>query len=149
MKYFKGKLPELKLVYKKGEEKRFKVSSSKDAYKGLKELYDLDIIEYCESSVVLYLNRANNTLGWKLISQGGISGTVIDPKIIYATALQCGASAIILSHNHPTGILSPSDADKRVTKTIVDAGKLFDIQVLDHIIVTTDGYYSFRDEGLM
>lgn len=149
MKYFKGKLPELKLVYKTGEEKRFKVSSSKDAYKGLKELYDLDIIEYCECSVVLYLNRANNTLGWKLISQGGISGTVIDPKIIYATALQCGASAIILSHNHPTGTLLPSDADKRVTKTIVDAGKLFDIQVLDHLIVTKDGYYSFKDEGLM
>jgi DNA repair protein RadC len=149
MKYFKGKLPELVLSYKTGEEKRFNISGSKDAYVGLKELYDIGLIEYCESAIVLYLNRANNTLGWKMISQGGISGTIIDVRIIYATALQCGASAIILSHNHPSGRLAPSDADKAITKKVKEAGKLFDIAVLDHLIITKDNYFSFADEGIL
>lgn len=149
MKYFKGNLPELVLSYKTGEEKRFKISSSKDAYKGLKELYDIGLIEYCESAIVVYLNRANNTLGWKMISQGGISGTIMDIKIIYATALQCGASSIIVSHNHPSGNLIPSTADKNITKQIIDAGKILDIKMLDHLIITKDGYFSFADEGLI
>jgi DNA repair protein RadC len=149
MKYFKGNLPELVLSYKTGEEKRFKVSSSKDAYNGLKELYDVGVLEYYESSIVIYLNRANNTLGWRMISQGGMSGTIMDTKIIYATALQCGASAIILSHNHPSGSLIPSQSDRNVTKQIVEAGKLFEIQVLDHLIITKDGYFSFADEGIL
>jgi DNA repair protein RadC len=149
MKYFKGNLPELVLSYKTGEEKRFKISSSEDAYKGLKELYDIGLIEYCESAIVIYLNRANNTLGWKMISQGGISGTVMDIKIIYATALQCGASAIIVSHNHPSGDVKPSTADKNLTKRIVDAGEILDIKMLDHLIIAKDGYFSFADEGLI
>ena len=149
MKYFKGKLPELVLSYKTGEEKRFKISSSEDAYKGLKELYDVGLIEYCESAIVIYLNSANNTLGWKMISQGGISGTIMDIKVIYATALQCGASAIIVSHNHPSGNLIPSISDKNITKKIASAGEILDIRMLDHLIITKDGYFSFADQGLI
>ena len=110
-------------------------------------MYDSDTLEYFESSIVIYLNRANNSIGWQKISQGGLSGTVIDIRIVLGTALKCGASSIIISHNHPSGNLFPSDADDKLTKQIFEASKIMEIQLLDHLIITSEGYYSYADQG--
>ena len=98
---------------------------------------------------VLMLNRANKVLKKQNISQGGISGTVADPKLIFNHALNQLASSIILVHNHPSGNIKPSEADKRLTKQLNEAGKLLDIAVLDHIIFTDNRYFSFADENLL
>ena len=98
---------------------------------------------------VLFLNRANKILSKRKISQGGISGTVIDPRIILKIAIDQLASSIILCHNHPSGNNRPSTEDIKVTKKMAEAGKLFDIPILDHIIIAGDKYYSFADEGLI
>ncbi|MGV8878365.1 MAG: RadC family protein [Sphingobacteriaceae bacterium] len=98
---------------------------------------------------VLLLNRANRVISHHLISKGGQAGTVADPKIIFQTALENHAASIILAHNHPSGNLKPSQADIDLTKRIRTAGEMLDIQVLDHLIVTDFGYFSFVDEGMM
>jgi len=96
---------------------------------------------------ILLLNRANKCLGIFTVSQGGTTSTEVDAKLIFATALKCNAINIILAHNYPSGNLSPSGADTQLTKKLKEGGKLLNIDVLDHIIITEDGYYSFADEG--
>ena len=147
MKTYKADTPEITLKYKSSGVKKTKITNSQDSYELFKQMYDGDTLEYCESSVVIYLNRANNSIGWQKISQGGLSGTVVDVRIILGTALKCGASLIILSHNHPSGNLFPSAADDKLTKQIYEAGKIMEIQLLDHLIITTDGFYSYADQG--
>ncbi len=98
---------------------------------------------------VLLLNRSNTVIDKFMISQGGLTGTVIDIKIILRTAVEKLASSIILCHNHPSGNLKPSDADLKITKKIKDAAQIMEISVLDHIIVAHDEYLSFADEGLI
>lgn len=102
-----------------------------------------------ESFVVVYLNRANTIIRQEVISEGGITGTVADPRIILKKALDYHAVSIILCHNHPSGNLKPSKADEQLTNKIKNAAAFLDIQVMDHIIVSEEGYYSFADEGLM
>lgn len=102
-----------------------------------------------EVFVVLYLNQNNNIIHYETVSEGGITGTVADPRIILRKALEKNAVGIILSHNHPSGNLSPSRADEYLTKKIKEAAGFFDIKVIDHIIVSDEGYYSFADEGLL
>ena len=97
----------------------------------------------------MYLNRANNIIRQELISEGGITGTVADPRIILKKALDHHAVSIILCHNHPSGNLKPSKADEQLTNKIKTAAAFLDIQVMDHIIVSEEGYYSFADEGLI
>ena len=97
----------------------------------------------------MLLNRYNKVIGIFTVSQGGIAGTVADPKLIFACALKAAASGIILVHNHPSGSLQASQADMDLTKKLREGGKLLDIQVLDHIILTSEAYYSFADEGLL
>ena len=97
---------------------------------------------------VLYLNNSNKVIYKSQLSKGGITGTVVDVRLIFKMALEQNATAIILSHNHPSGVLIASDADKQITKKLREAGKNLDIDVLDHVIVTEKGYYSFRDEGI-
>jgi DNA repair protein RadC len=98
---------------------------------------------------VLYLNRANKVNHFEIISEGGITGTVADPRIILRKALESDAVNLILCHNHPSGSLRPSRADEMLTEKIREAASYLDIKVLDHIIVSEDGYYSFADEGLL
>ena len=98
---------------------------------------------------VVFLNRANRVKHYEVISIGGITGTVADPRIIFKKALAEGAVSIILFHNHPSGNLQPSRADEDLTSRIVQAAKLFDIRILDHIIVSEEGYFSFADGGLI
>jgi DNA repair protein RadC len=100
-----------------------------------------------ESFWIILLNKANKVIGKCNISEGGVSGTVVDPKKIYKMALDQHASSIILGHNHPSGNIQPSEADQKITKKIKDAGFMLDVAVLDHIIIGDDRYYSFADEG--
>ena len=102
-----------------------------------------------EVFVVVFLNRANRINHYEIISEGGITGTVADPRIILKKALEEDAVSIILCHNHPSGNLLPSKADEDLTYKIKEAAKYFDIKVLDHIIVSEEGYYSFADEGIL
>ena len=102
-----------------------------------------------EVFAVIFLNQANKIIHFEVISKGGITGTVADPRIILKLALGFGAVGIILCHNHPSGNLNPSSADKAITKKIGDAASLMDIKLLDHIIVSDEGYYSFMEEGLL
>jgi len=102
-----------------------------------------------EVFAVIFLNRANKINDFRIISEGGITGTVADPRIILKRALEEDAVSLILCHNHPSGSLKPSRADEELTLKIKEASKYFDIKVLDHIIVSEDGYYSFADEGIL
>jgi len=106
--------------------------------------------DHCrEVFAVIYLNQANRVNHFEVISQGGITGTVADPRLILKKALESLAVNIILCHNHPSGNLKPSKADEELTFKIREAARFFDIKVIDHIIVSHDGYFSFADEGLM
>jgi len=126
--------------------KRDKITTSKDAFEVFQPLMgDLHHEEFW----VLFLNRANMIIGKQQISFGGMAGTVADPKIIFKAALDNKASSIILCHNHPSGNLKPSEADMRLTKNLAEAGKVLEISVLDHLIVTQNSFYSFADEGMM
>lgn len=102
-----------------------------------------------EVFAAVFLNQANRILHFEVLSEGGITSTVSDPRLILKKALEQDAVSIILCHNHPSGNLNPSIADKELTRKITAAAKLFDIKVLDHIIVSEDGYFSFVNEGLM
>jgi DNA repair protein RadC len=125
---------------------RPKITASRDAYDIIKaDLLDIPHEEFW----VLLLNRANRMIKKWQISQGGIAGTVADPKIIFKLALDELASGIILAHNHPSGNLTASQADLDLTRKLREAGKLLDIQVLDHLIVAGQKYFSFADEGLI
>ncbi len=102
-----------------------------------------------EVFAVIFLNRANKIKHFEIISRGGITGTVADPRLILKKAIEEEATSIILSHNHPSGNLKPSQADEDITNKIKQAASYLDIKVLDHIIVSEDGYYSFADEGMI
>ncbi len=102
-----------------------------------------------EVFAVVFLNRANKINHFEIISRGGITGTVADPRIILKKALEEDATSIVLCHNHPSGNLKPSRADEDITKRIKDAAAFFDIKVMDHLIVSEDGFYSFADEGIL
>lgn len=108
-----------------------------------------DDMELCETFNVLLLNRANRVKGIYTASKGGVAGTVADAKLIFATAVKSLACSIILAHNHPSGNRRASQADIDLTKKLIRAGEALDITVLDHLILTTQGYLSFADEGLM
>lgn len=120
------------------------ISSSKSAYEILSRF--LSDIKH-EEFWVLLLNRSNKVIGRHNVSKGGVNGTIADPKIIFKYALDNLASALIIAHNHPSGNLSPSPEDLTITRKLVEAGKMLEIPVLDHIIVSDSGYYSFADEG--
>ncbi|MEO6328318.1 MAG: DNA repair protein RadC [Ginsengibacter sp.] len=102
-----------------------------------------------EVFAVVFLNKANKINNFEIISKGGITGTVADPRVILKKALESDATSLVLCHNHPSGNLKPSKADEELTFKIKEAAKYFDIRIMDHIIVSEDGYYSFSDEGML
>ncbi len=122
------------------------IKSSNDAYQLL-----LPMVGHLphEEFWIIMLNRANKIITRYNVSKGGLTGTVIDVRLILKKALEVYAASMIISHNHPSGNLTPSDADIKITKKIKEAGSIMDIPVLDHIIVTDNGYFSFADEGLL
>lgn len=114
-----------------------------------RETWNLDHINYLEEFKVMFLNNANKLLGIMDHSMGGQTGTLVDVRIMLATALTVGSNAILLCHNHPTGKLKPSGADKQLTQKLFAAAELMDIRILDHIILTDESFYSFSDDGIM
>ncbi|MDH6535620.1 DNA repair protein [Parabacteroides sp. 52] len=144
------KASEVKLTYKskvKASE-RPQIRCSQDIYKLLKDsVFDSDTIEHHESLKVVLLNRAGKVLGFHTVSVGGTSECTADTKIIMQAAILGNANAIILSHNHPSGNMSPSPQDDLLTEKLSKVCKLMGMSLLDHIIVTTENYYSYADEG--
>jgi len=141
---------EIELIYKTNVQvsQRPKVASSRDAYNVLIQSWNRDRLEFIEEFKILLLNSASRVLGFFEVSKGGISDASADVRIVFAAALKANATGIILAHNHPSGQLVPSDADKYVTENMRKAGELLNIRVLDHLIVTAEGFYSFSDENL-
>lgn len=125
------------------------IESSEDAYDTFISYWDIGTLEYEERMVVLFLNRCNRVLGAHTHSIGGINGTVGDPRQIFAIALKANAVGIILAHNHPSGALTPSDHDIKLTRKFQKAGEFLDIRLLDHLIITPQSHYSFADEGML
>ena len=125
-----------------------KINNSTTTAQLLRPYYGVNI-DLREAFIVLMLNRANKPICIYVASIGGINGTVADPKTIFQSAILCGASGMIISHNHPSGNTEPSEADKRITKQFSEGGKLLDIAVLDHVILTEKDYYSFADNGVI
>ena len=146
-----SKVTEIRLSYvtKVKASERREITSSQDCYHILLDCWTRSSIEFVEEFKVLLLNRANKVLGIVPISKGGVAGTVADPKLIFAAALKANASSVILAHNHPSGNLKPSQGDIQLTQKIKEGGKFLDLPVLDHLIITTEGYYSFADEGIL
>lgn len=127
-------------------QEQLQLASSEDVANYLKaHLQDYRI----EVFGVIFLNRANRVVHFEIISQGGITATVVDPRVVISKALDHQAVGLILCHNHPSGNLKPSLADKSLTRKLMEAAALFDIRVMDHLIITRNGYTSFADEGLL
>jgi DNA repair protein RadC len=143
-------IAEIRLYYKPKKETRPKISCSADGYNQALKFFDKNTIALQEQFIVLYLNRANLVLGGHKVFTGGLTGTVADVRLILGIALKACACSIIISHNHPSGNLKPSGADQELTNKLKEAGKLMDITLLDHIILSPEGtFYSFADEGLI
>ena len=145
-----NKISEIQISYRPAIGRKPTIVSAYDAFTELKSFYDDSTIGLKESFYVMYLNQSNRVLGVYPLSTGGVTGTIADPRLIFSVALKINAAGIILSHNHPSGNLSPSKADKDLTDKIKEGSKLLDVKLLDHIIVTPENtYYSFADEGLL
>lgn len=126
---------------------RIKVVTSMEAVEAIRKIWPS--YEHVEFAYVVLLNRQNQILGVHQLSKGGMNGTVIDLRVIFQVALKANANAIILVHNHPSGNLDPSEADKQITLKVKEAGKVLEIPLLDHIILTDEGHFSFADEGYL
>ncbi|WP_411970328.1 MULTISPECIES: JAB domain-containing protein [Flavobacterium] len=142
---------EIDLVYrtKVKNSERPHITSSRYAYSLIKDCWDPGKIEFLEQFKVLLLNQSNKVLGIYEASSGGITGTVVDIRLLFAAALKAGAVGLIITHNHPSGSLLPSNPDRYITAKIAQAGELLDIKLLDHLIITEESYYSFADEGAL
>lgn len=152
MKTQQATIAEVRLIYrtKVKASERLRIKCSKDAFDIFMENWDQESIEHIEEFKLLLMNRSNSVLGIMPVSKGGLSGTVTDVRLIYQGAIKANASGIIICHNHPSGNLNPSESDTKITQKIKEAGNLMDIQLLDHLIISTDdNYYSFADNGLL
>jgi DNA repair protein RadC len=143
-----NQVAEIGIYYKSCPEEKPKIKTSNDAIKLLLETWNEDTIELQEEFKVILLNNSNEVLGIFPMSKGGITACVVDIRLIFACALKANATNIIVAHNHPSGKLIPSSNDIDITQKIKSAGKILDISLLDHIIITAKGYYSFTEEGL-
>lgn len=145
-----NQLREIKISYSRPKSQiENQITSSKSAEKVLRTAFELtgSQMDLQERFFILLLSRSNHVLGYHLLSSGGTTGTVADVKLAFGLALKCAASAMIIGHNHPSGALRPSQADLRLTENFKKAGELLECPVLDHLILTSEGYYSFADDG--
>ena len=143
-------VPQISIKYKRHFEiKRNIVRTAEDAYELFMEVWDIDTIDYIENFYILLLDRGHHVLGIAHISKGSTNQTLVDSKVIFGKAILANASSIVLAHNHPSGSLAISEPDKSVTKKLKEAGKLLDIVILDHIIITSNGYTSLADENCL
>lgn len=123
-----------------------KILKAEDAYNYAKKFFFDDINIY-ESTFVILLNRVHNTLGYAKISQGGVNCTIVDKRIVAKYAVESLASGVILVHNHPSGNIKPSREDDRLTSEVQSCLSLFEVKLIDHLVITENGYYSYNDEG--
>lgn len=153
MSDYAKEIPEIEIRYKYKPPKTLRVISSRVAAEALYEFFNKDTIQYSEEVVLIVLNRHNKCLGWIRISQGGLSGTVVDPKMVFGVCLKAGASSFLLGHNHPSGHMRPSEQDLHLTRQLCQGAKILDLTFLDHIILApsesgqVEDYYSFADNG--
>lgn len=141
---------EYQLKYNRTNTPQPKINSSKDLFDFLlAHVYDENEINIYENFYILLLNPANKIKGFARISQGGINGTSADPRIIAKYAVETLATAVVLTHNHPSGNTTPSTADRKLTETVTKALQLLEIKVLDHIVMTENNYFSFADNGMI
>jgi DNA repair protein RadC len=138
---------EIKVTYSTSDTPKVRIKSGEDAYNVLLASWDLDTIELQEEFKILLLNRANEVLGLYPLSKGGITGTVVDLRLIFAVTLKCNATGIIICHNHPSGKLLPSEADITLTKSIGRCAELLGVSLLDHLVISKNGFYSFSNAG--
>ncbi len=145
-----SKMSEIEVTYKNNKkyQEMPQIKCSADVNELLRSVWS-NRMEHVEEFVLLCLNRANKLLGWIKVSSGGVTGCLVDPKVIYQVALKVNACGLILAHNHPSGNKTPSESDRALTKKLKGAGKVLDIPVLDHIILTAEDYFSFADEGIL
>lgn len=142
-------IAEIKVSYSTNQPDKLKLITCQEVYQFILLKWNLDLIEFQEETKLILLNRANIVLGIYELSKGGISGTIVDIRIILSVALKCNASSIILVHNHPSGNLTPSEADIKITDKLKKACELLEIYLLDHLIISKEGYYSFaKSENL-
>ncbi len=141
-------LAEIQVSYHPKTSDKPLINSSQNAYDLIKPLYNEDILQYKEIFMVLYLNRSNRVLGYHIHSIGSDIGTVVSVKQVIGIALKVNACSLILVHNHPSGNTKPSEQDIELTKRIKEAAGLFEIKVLDHLIIG-DEYYSMSDDGVI
>lgn len=150
MKKLSNNVAEIEVVYKPAISDKPIISSSLDAYNVLVKFFPSETLCLQERFVAMYLNRSNRVIGVYPMSVGGITGTVVDVRLLLSVALKTAATAIILAHNHPSGNLKPSEADKELTIKIKKASEYMDIKLLDHLVIVLEGkYLSFIEEGLL
>ena len=147
--FFFMDVAEITVSYSTNQTNKPKITNSRDSFNLIISNWNLDIIEFQEESKVILVNRANFVLGIYTLSRGGISGTVVDIRIILSVALKCNATGIILIHNHPSGNLTPSDADKVITKKLKKACEMIDQNLIDHLIISKESFYSFSNSGIL
>lgn len=145
MKTYSTTIPELTIGRKKSDVKKVKISSPSESVEFFRQIWDEDTLEYSESVMVVYLNRAHTTIGWFKVSSGGIDSCIIDVRIVLGLALKVGASAFIIAHNHPSGNATPSKQDEKITEKLKQGSDTLELTMLDHIIITESGYYSFKE----
>lgn len=148
MKPIQNTLPRFEIKSVQTDFPSVRISNTSTAADFIRQFYGDDIFIF-ESAFILLLNNSNNTIGFAKISQGGITGTVVDARLVAHYAVNSLATSVILAHNHPSGNLNPSETDKQLTNKIKEGLKLLDISLLDHIILTGASYTSFADSGLL
>lgn len=148
---FESEASEIQLIYKskiKASDRRT-ILNSEEAVALFRKYWSRDIVELQEEFKIMYLNRANKVLGIYPVSIGGIAGTVADPRLVILAALRLGASSIIIAHNHPSGNLQPSEADRQLTRKLYAGAAFFDIRLIDHLILTAESFHSLGEAGLL
>ncbi|TGD57513.1 JAB domain-containing protein [Flavobacterium humi] len=143
------KVAEIKVSYSTNQTDKIKLTNCKETFEFILSKWNLDIIEFQEECKIILVNRSNCVLGIYQLSKGGISGTVVDIRIILSVALKCNASGIILVHNHPSGNMKPSETDIKITRKLKDACELLDISLIDHVIISKYNYFSFTEDNLL
>jgi DNA repair protein RadC len=145
----KYKFPKIKVKVSVTKGDKVTITSPEKMVEVMRSIFDADTILWTEEVIMVCLNRANDVVGYYKISSGGFSGSVVDPRVVMTIALNNASSSIILAHNHPSGNLKPSEGDKAITEKIRKACAFFDMNLLDHLIITDESYLSFKEEGLI
>ena len=140
---------EIQIMYRPLMIDQPKILTSNDAYLLIRQLWDIENMFLQEQFAALFFNQAKKMIGWKVLSTGTMKKCIVDIKLLASLALNCMCTDVVITHNHPSGNLNPSACDKSLTQTIKDALKLIDVTLMDHLIITADGYYSFSDEGML